>query len=174
MTGKSFVDVLRSTKSGTVDATRNTTIVAKERHDLGRPNDAGYPVRAIRTKEWLYVRNYAPETWPAGNPETGYKNVDDSPTKTLLISGFDEYYRMSFGKRPAEELYHVSEDPDCLRNLAADRAHAVAMRELRDRMEKILKEEGDPRMLGNAAFFDTIQYTGPRRHSYDEWLKNQK
>jgi N-sulfoglucosamine sulfohydrolase len=174
MTGKSFVDVLRSPKSGTVDPTRNTMIVAKERHDLGRPNDAGYPVRAIRTKEWLYVRNYAPDTWPAGNPETGYKNVDDSPTKTLLIAGFDEYYRMSFGKRPAEELYHVSEDPDCIRNLATDRAHAVTMRELRDRMEKILKEEGDPRMHGNAAFFDTIQYTGPRRHSYDEWLKNQK
>jgi len=174
MTGKSFVDVLKSGKSGQVDATRNVMIVCKERHDLGRPNDAGYPVRAIRTKEWLYVRNYTPDAWPAGNPETGYRNVDDSPTKTALISSFDEHYRMAFGKRPAEELYHVSEDPDCIKNMANDATLAITMRNLRDQMEKTLREEGDPRMNGNAAFFDTIQYKGARKHSYDEWLKNQK
>ncbi len=173
ITGKSFLDVLKSGKSGIVDASRDVMLVGKERHDLGRPNDAGYPARAIRTREWLYIRNYEPDRWPAGNPETGYRNVDDSPTKELLVSSFDEYYKMSFGKRPAEALYHVSEDPDCIRNLARNRDHALLMRGLRDRMEKMLREEGDPRMLGNAAFFDTIQYTGPRKHSYDEWLKNQ-
>jgi arylsulfatase A-like enzyme len=173
MTGQSFYSVLKSSKSGVVDPSRDTMIVCKERHDLGRPNDAGYPVRAIRTKEWLYVRNYEPDRWPAGNPETGYRNVDDSPTKTLIISSFDSYYKLSFGKRPAEELYHVSEDPECMKNLATDLTHALTMRALRDRMEKTLKEEGDPRLNGNAAFFDTIQYTGGRKHSYEEWLKNQ-
>jgi hypothetical protein len=49
----------------------------------------------------------------------------------------------------------------------------MVKRNLRDRMEKVLKEEGDPRLNGNAAFFDTIQYTGPRKHSYENWLKNQ-
>jgi arylsulfatase A-like enzyme len=174
MTGKSFVDVLKSGKNGQIDPTRNVMIVCKERHDLGRPNDAGYPVRAIRTKEWLYVRNYTPDAWPAGNPETGYRNVDDSPTKTAIIASFDEHYKMAFGKRPAEELYHISEDPDCIKNMANDATYAITMRNLRDQMEKTLKEEGDPRMNGNAAFFDTIQYKGARKHSYDEWLKNQK
>src|SRR5258708_3236182 len=173
ITGKSFLDVLKSGKSGIVDASRDVMLVGKERHDLGRPNDAGYPARAIRTREWLYIRNYEPDRWPAGNPETGYRNVDDSPTKELLVSSFDEYYKMSFGKRPAEALYHVSEDPDCIRNLARNRDHALLMRGLGGRMEKMLREEGAPGMLGNAAFFDTIQYTGPRKHSYDEWLKNQ-
>ncbi|MBM3785042.1 MAG: sulfatase [Acidobacteria bacterium] len=174
MTGKSFADVLRSPRSGQVDSSRNVMIVAKERHDLGRPNDAGYPVRAIRTKEWLYVRNYTPDAWPAGNPETGYRNVDDSPTKTLLIATFDEHYQLAFGKRPAEELYHVSEDPECMKNLAGDAANALVIRNLRSQMEKTLKEEGDPRLNGDAGFFDTIKYTGGRKHGYDEWLKNQK
>ncbi len=174
MTGKSFVDVLRSDKSGIVDATRDTMIVAKERHDLGRPNDAGYPVRAIRTREWLYIRNYEPDRWPAGNPETGYRNVDDSPSKTMIQSRFDGFYRMSFGKRPAEELYHVSEDPDCVKDVAQNRDHALIMRQLRDRMEGTLRKEGDPRMLGQEKFFDTIQYTGPKQHSYDEWLKHRQ
>lgn len=174
MTGKSFVNVLKSNQSGTVDTTRDVMLIGKERHDLGSPNDAGYPVRAIRTREYLYVRNYRPDDWPAGYPETGYRNVDDSPTKTFLISGFDQYYRLSFGKRAPEELYDMKNDPECLKNLAADLEYASTKRRLQDRMNEILKQEGDPRALGHAEYFDTIQYTGPRKHSYDEWLKNQK
>jgi arylsulfatase A-like enzyme len=174
MTGKSFLDVLKSGKSGIVDESRDVMLIGKERHDLGRPNDAGYPVRAIRTRDFLYVRNYHPERWPAGDPETGYRNVDDGVTKRVLLSGFDEYYRLSFGKRPAEELYHVSEDPDCIKNLATDLQFAQVKREMLERMNRMLKEEGDPRALGQEEFFETIQYTGPRKHAYDTWLKNRE
>jgi N-sulfoglucosamine sulfohydrolase len=174
MTGKSFVDVLKSPKSGTVDATRDVMLIAKERHDMGRPNDAGYPVRAIRTPEYLYVRNFEPGRWPAGNPETGYRNVDDSPTKTLMLSSFDRPYQLAFGFRAAEELYKVSEDPECLNNLAARPEHAQTKRTLRERMETMLKEQGDPRLNGNAAFFDAIDYHGPKKHTYDNWLRNQR
>lgn len=173
VTGKSFLDVLKSKQSGTIDASRNTMLVAKERHDIGRPNDAGYPVRGIRTREFFYARNYEPARWPAGDPETGYRNVDDSPSKRQVLNKFDDYYRMSFGKRPAEELYDIQADPECLNNLAANPKYALEMRKLRDRMEEMLRAEGDPRMLGRADFFDTIRYTGPRGHSYDEWLKHK-
>lgn len=172
MTGRSFLDVLRAGRSGQVDATRNLMLIGKERHDLGRPRDAGYPVRAIRTPEFLYVRNYVPDSWPAGNPETGYRNVDDGPTKRFLLSSFNEYYRLSFGLRPAEELYLVREDPDNVNNVAKDPQYAEAKRKLRERMEELLRGEGDPRMLNRADFFDTIEYVGPRNHSYEAWLKN--
>ena len=145
--------------------------VIKERHDLGRPLDAGYPVRAIRTPEYLYIHNYEPDRWPAGNPETGYPNVDNSPTKTLLTSRFDESYRMSFGKRPREELYLIAEDPDCITNLARDPKHRAAKERLRDEMEAALRAEGDPRMFGLGWIFDTYEYTGPRNHSYEAWLE---
>jgi arylsulfatase A-like enzyme len=174
VTGRSFVDVLKSNRSGTVDEARNVMLIGKERHDLGRPNDAGYPVRGIRTRDYLYVRNYEPDRWPTENPETGYRNVDDGPTKEFLLRGFDEYYRMSFGKRPAEELYYVRTDPDCMKNLATDLEYARIKRDLQERLDRMLREEGDPRALGNAAFLDTIQYTGPRRHAYSEWEKNSK
>jgi N-sulfoglucosamine sulfohydrolase len=173
MTGKSFLELLRSGKSGFVDPSRDVVLVGKERHDLGRPHDWGYPVRGIRTREFLYVRNYHPERWPVGNPETGYRNCDASPTKDLLLSGFDEYYRMSFGKRPPEELYDIRADPDCVNNLATDLKFAKVKRELQRRMNELLRQEGDPRALGHAEYFDTIQYVGPRRHAYDTWLKNQ-
>ena len=169
ITGKSFVNVLK----GGSDPARNVMLIAKERHDLGRPNDAGYPVRAIRTPEYLYVRNYTPDAWPAGNPETGYRNVDDSPTKTLMISSFDDHYKLAFGHRAPEELYDIRTDAACLHNLAQNPQHAPLRRQLRERMEEMLKAEGDPRMLGRADFFDTIQYVGPKKHSWETWKKNQ-
>ncbi|MDX1984641.1 MAG: sulfatase [Bryobacteraceae bacterium] len=174
MTGRGFLDVLRSTRTGFVDPARNVMLIGKERHDIGRPNDWGYPVRAIRTPEYLYVRNYEPDRWPVGNPETGYRNCDDSPTKRFILNRFDEQYRLSFGKRPPEELYDMKTDPDCLRNLADEGKHVLAKRALRERMEAMLKEEGDPRLNGNAAFFDTIRYTGGSQAGYDQWLEFQR
>ena len=120
------------------------------------------------------MRNYEPDRWPAGDPETGYRNVDDGPTKEFLLSGFDEYYKMSFGTRPAEALYLVKTDPDCINNVATDLKYAQTKRQLLEKMEETLRGEGDPRMLGRADFFDTIEYTGPRKHSYDNWLKNRQ
>ncbi len=59
MTGKSIASLLRSEQSGWIED-RNVMLVGKERHDLGRPNDLGYPVRAIRTRDFLYVHNFHP------------------------------------------------------------------------------------------------------------------
>lgn len=174
MTGTSFLDLLRSDKAGKIDPNRNVMLVAKERHDIGRPDDQGYPVRAIRTPEYLYIRNYYPARWPAGNPETGYRNVDDSPTKTLVTGSFDRHYKLSFGKRPAEELYAVTKDPECMTDLALDPEFTAVRRKLLERMEEMFRAEGDPRMLGNERFFDTIRYVGPRKHSYENWLKNNQ
>ncbi len=173
MTGKSFADVLRSPGSGWIDRSRNRMVIGKERHDLGRPNDWGYPVRAIRTPEHLYVRNYEPDRWPVCNPETGYRNCDDGPTKEHILTSFDHYYKLCFGKRPAEELYRVDRDPDCVNNLAADPANGKILAQLRQELEDSLRKDQDPRILGNGAVFDTYKYTGARKHAYDTWLKNQ-
>ena len=173
MTGRSFLDLLESGKSGTIDATRNRMLAGKERHDVGRPHDRGYPIRALRTPDYLYIRNYEPDRWPAGNPETGYPNSDVGPTRSLLLRKFDAFYKLSFGKRPAEELYRISDDPDCVTNLAGRPEFDQTREELRREMEQRLREEQDPRMLGNAAVFDTYEYTGPRWNAYDTWLRNQ-
>lgn len=171
MTGRSFADLLRSDKAGRIDPTRNRMVVGKERHDLGRPHDQGYPVRALRTPEYLYVRNYEPDRWPVGNPETSYPNCDNSPTKTLITSKFDGFYRLCFGKRPAEELYRITDDPDCVKNLAGDPAlHALKSR-LREELETLLRADQDPRVLGHGDVFETYQYVGDRSHSYENWLK---
>lgn len=173
MTGRSLVKTLRSEKSGWIDKSQNVMLVGKERHDLGRPHDWGYPVRAIRTTDFLYAHNYFPDRWPAGNPETDYPNCDASPTKELikLLGGY--YYDLSFGKRPADALFKLSDDPECIRNLASDPFYAPTMKKLREKLFAELREEKDPRALGNGSIFDTCKWTGNRAKSYDAWLKKQ-
>ena len=58
-------------------------------------------------------------------------------------------------------------------NLAQDLAHEGTVARLRGRMMALLREEQDPRALGQAAIFDTYQYVGGRQKGYDTWLKTQ-
>ncbi len=129
ITGRSLVPIFQSNRSGQVVAARDHVLIGKERHDVGRPDDAGYPVRGIVKDGWMYLENFAPDRWPAGNPETGYLNVDGSPTKTQVLelrrSRTDvRFWRQSFGKRPGEELFRITDDPECLNNLAEHPDHA--------------------------------------------------
>jgi N-sulfoglucosamine sulfohydrolase len=173
MTGRSLASLLRSKKSGMIEG-RDVMLVGKERHDLGRPDNFGYPVRAIRTPEFLYVRNYHPERWPACNPETNFGNCDDSPTKEVIKLLGGHYFDLSFNFRPADELYRLSDDPHGLRNLANDPAYAETMSELRQRMLEQLRADGDPRALGNGSIFDTYEYVGTNpSKNWNLWLKAQ-
>jgi len=172
MTGRSLANILRSEKSGWIE-NRDVMLVGKERHDIGRPNDLGYPVRAIRTKEFLYIHNFHPERWPACNPETDFGNCDPGPTKEAIKSLGGHFYELSFGKRLPDELYDIQRDPECVNNLANDLAFEPTVGQLRYKMMGMLKDEGDPRALGNGAIFDTYKYVGGRAKGYETWLKAQ-
>ncbi len=163
MTGKSFLNLLLSDKSGRIDKNRTFSLVGRERHDMGRIDGdqiaVGYPVRAIKTDKYLYSHNYKPYRWPAGDPEYGYNNCDDSPTKSYLTELKEndpdyKYYLMSFGKRPSDELYDIETDPDCVNNLASDPIYASVVKELKSKMDKALKLQKDPRVLGKGDIFD--------------------
>ena len=157
--GRSLVEQLMSPKSGTVDPKRDHVLVGKERHDIGRPGDAGYPIRGIVKGNLLYLRNFETDRWPAGNPETGYMAVDASPTKSEILdlrrSGADDsFWRLAFGRRGAEELYNLDEDPACVRNLVSDLEYAPAREALAAQLADALKAQEDPRMFGQGSIFD--------------------
>ena len=163
MTGCSFLDVFLTDKEGQIDIQKTATYFGKEKHDPGREGDLGYPVRCVRNHQYLYIRNFEPTRWPAGNPETGFTNCDYSPTKRKVIElneqGISKYYDLAFGKPPLEELYDIREDPECLQNLALKSDY----KELKDSMWKQLKafliESGDPRLTVSPDYFDTMETT---------------
>lgn len=179
VTGKSLTDIFFSEQEGSVAAERDFVLVGKERHDVGRPDDQGYPVRGIFKGDYLYLRNFKPERWPKGNPETGYLNCDGSPTKTYILDtrrkkGIMEYWQLNFGKRVVEELYNVIEDPFCMNNLALDETYSELKNELSAEMTQKLNEQGDPRIIGNGDIFDNYPYQGAVQNYYNRYIAGEK
>ncbi len=159
MTGRSFLDVLMSNRSGRVDPKRASAFSGRERHSHARFDNLGYPCRAIRSYQYLYIRNFKPERWPAGDPE-GFYDIDDGPSKEHVLKNRNRpdvrrLFEAACGKRPAEELYDIQKDPGCLENLASSPAHAEVRAKLRAELERTLIAQKDPRMLGAGDIFES-------------------
>jgi len=148
---------------------RDAMFLERERHANVRKGDLSYPVRGIRTPEYLYLRNFEPDRWPAGDPEFywavgPYGDIDDSPTKQMLIKDKPQpYFDLCMGKRPAEELYVLKDDPDQVKNVAAEPRMAAVKAKLAARVDAWMKQTGDPRATDpHTGFWDRAPYSGAR------------
>ncbi|MCP5119953.1 MAG: sulfatase [bacterium] len=169
MTGRSLLNVLLSAGEGRVNPERDRVFTAMERHAWARTGGLGYPMRAIRTYDHLYIRNFEPDRWPAGIPDGyGYGEIPNCPTKTFMLEHRDSaeyghFFDLACAKRPAEELYHLASDPYQLVNVAATPAHARARQALRDQLDQCLRDTGDPRLTGGEIIWDTTPFYGRKR-----------
>jgi len=145
---------------------RNEMFLERERHANVRRGDLSYPIRGIRTRDYLYLWNLEPDRWPAGDPEHywavgEFGDVDNSPTKSYLLAAKPEpYFSLSFAKRPAEELYDLRRDPGQIHNIAAQ--SPALCRQLRARVTRWMQRTGDPRAQGPTDFWDKAPYSGPK------------
>ena len=177
--GKSFLNILNTAKKGLIDKSRDHVLIGKERHDVGRPDDAGYPIRGIVKEGYLYLINFKLNRWPAGNPETGYLNCDASPVKTIILTmrragGSQKYWDLCFGRRYEEELYNIASDPDCIVNLAADPGLNSVKHKLREQLLLELGEQEDPRIIGNGDIFDEYPYaSASTRDFYNRYMRGE-
>jgi N-sulfoglucosamine sulfohydrolase len=183
MTARSFLDTLTSGKAGRVDPKRHHVLTGKERHVPAQETGmGGYPMRAIRTYDFLYIHNFKPDRWPSGYPagyaepveidvsnprgtKFGYADTDASPTKSYMIKHRDDpevrkLFELAFGKRPAEELYDLQKDPAQLNNVAGRPQYAEIQEKLADALMAELKATRDPRVLGKGDIFDKYPYYG--------------
>jgi arylsulfatase A-like enzyme len=171
MRGRSLLPTLLSDKDGLVDKKRDHVIFGKERHVPAQraPSLDGYPCRGIRTEKYLYIRNFAPERWPAGvvsgatHPMGIHADCDNGPTKKYLVDNRDDpkikpYYDLSFGRRPAEELYDIAKDPDQITNVAGVAKYAKVKGKLSALLMAELRETADPRVIGGGEEFDKYPY----------------
>jgi N-sulfoglucosamine sulfohydrolase len=174
--GKSLTGIFRSEN----EQIRDHVLIGRERNDVGRPDDQGFPIRGIVKDHFIYIKNYEPGRWPAGNPETGYMDTDGSPTKTAILNAgkadrADAFWKLSFGKRPAEELYDLRKDPYSIVNLADRNDLQRTKIALRTQMEKELRAQSDPRMFGKGYIFDQYFYAEPKvRDYYNRFKKGEK
>lgn len=185
MNARSLLPQLTAEASGQIDATRTFVITGRERHvGSAREGNRPYPHRALRTKDFLYIRNFAPDRFPMGDAKTvteteapdataieadtrvAFADMDASPTKAWLIAHRNDpqwtwHYNYAFGKRPAEELYDLQSDPDQTRNVAADPAYAPQRDQLAGELLARLKDAGDPRVVDADCRFEHAPFTDP-------------
>ena len=165
ITGRSLLPVLTAPASGRVDPRRDCVYLGLERHTWCRPDGATYPMRAVRTADYLYIRNFAPDRWPTGGPDfvssnkTFHGDVDGGPIKDFMEDPanqrrFPAEFALCYGKRPLEELYDVRSDPHQIHNLAADPAHRDLRVKLWQQLRDYLAKTGDPRLDGRDPWQD--------------------
>jgi uncharacterized sulfatase len=172
-------NLLPALDEGSTDSElRSWALIGRERH-VGSARDGflPYPVRALRTPEFLYIRNFKPDRWPMGAPleaakaepnmeqiakntRAAYADLDSAPTKTWLIEHRNDkdltsYLAWAWMRRPLEELYDIAKDPHQLRNLAEDPAHKTTLEGLRNQLMTELKANDDPRLTDS---FDSLPY----------------
>lgn len=175
MTARSIMPLLTSDAQGRIDPKRDRVFTGRERHTPAQAAgiSGGYPMRALRTDRFLYIRNYKPERWPMGTPDptdaymegAWLSATDNGHTKSYMWANRDHpkvrpLYDLAFAKRPAEELYDVEKDPYQLNNIAADPDYAKARRELAEQLSQYLRRTGDPRELGTGDRMDEGEYLG--------------
>jgi arylsulfatase A-like enzyme len=98
------------------------------------------PQRAIRTPRWKYIRFFDEY------PHAVLPNIDDSPSK-------DAFVEAGWGERivPREQLYDLVLDPQEGHNLAAEQAFEHVRAELAERLERQMRDTGDPLLDGPVA-----------------------
>jgi arylsulfatase A-like enzyme len=144
--GRSFAPVLR----GKARTHRNEIIASHS----GDGDWNVYPMRCLRTSRFKYILNLHPEfeytthidrADPADGRfyfDTWVEKAKADPAAAAVVRRYHEH--------PAEELYDVVSDPREMRNLAADPKHARTLRQMRERLQAIMKEQGDEgRVYGN-------------------------
>ena len=185
LNGKSLWPVLSSKKSGQVDPERTWVVTGRERHVAGaRAGNLPYPQRALRTKDFLYVRNFAPDRYPMGDPKgvtanntptmndlenntyAAFADMDASPAKAWLIVNRTDpkwkwHYDYAFAKRPAEELFDLRADPDQVKNVAGEKEYEATRKQSAERLTKTLTDAGDPRLVEKDCRFEKPPFTDP-------------
>ena len=137
--GRSFAGILRGTAT-----THRDRVFATHSGD-GDFNV--YPIRAVRTPGWKYLRNLHPEfqhhthisrsSGPSGLVywKTWLAAAERDPAAAATVRRYTT--------RPAEELYDLAADPHELRNLAADPQQASRLATMRADLDAWMKQQGD-------------------------------
>ncbi|WP_225444021.1 sulfatase family protein [Echinicola arenosa] len=198
--GQSFLNILTSEDNKIKGRVMDYALSGRERHSSSRYQNWGYPQRAIRSKDYLYIWNMKPERWPAGAPQkydpkdeskllpmhgigsdgnyipqSAYTDIDDCPTKTYLLEHHEDrdikpYFDLAVAKRPEFELYDIQNDPACLENLVGKAEYIDVEKRLNEALVLELKKTQDPRVVGP----DQDVFDTYRRYSHNRNFPSPK
>lgn len=140
LSGRSFLEVLTGNKQ------QHRPHVFFTHSGDGQMNR--YPIRAVRTAEWKYIRNLDPTAEHHTHIDKGNATADgraywDSWVEKARTDAHAAAVVRRYHTRPAEELYDMVNDPAETRNLALEPQHAGRLKMLRDELDAWMKGNGD-------------------------------
>ena len=139
LSGRSFLAVLRGQRSEHRD---KVFITHSGDGDMNR-----YPLRAVRTRDWKYIRSLDPDAEHHTHVDKAAKGDGrdywDSWVEKAKVDSTAAAIVRRYHKRPAEELYDLNSDPWELKNLAADENHADRLKSQRADLDAWMKDQKD-------------------------------
>jgi len=135
MAGKSLLPILDQEDA----KDRDTVYGSHQFHEI----TMYYPMRMVRTRTHKLIRNLAhPLPYPFAS------DIYNSPSWQGVLQRNDNMLgkrsRDAYEHRPKEELFDLAKDPDELNNVAADRAYASLLKELRGKLLEWQTATKDP------------------------------
>lgn len=115
------------------------------------------PQRTIRTTRYKYIRRWGDRRRPV------LPNTDDGPSKDLLLR-----YGWAEREIPAEQLFDLVFDPNEANNLASDPGHGPTLADLRERLERWMRETEDPLLAGHVDPPPGVEINDPDQRSASE------
>jgi N-sulfoglucosamine sulfohydrolase len=142
--GKSFAPVLK----GKSRKHRAEIFASHTADNNGQMNC--YPMRAVRTERFKYIRNLRPDLAYHTHIDRGLgrdgKDAWDSWVKRAETAPAAAAIVRRYHQRPPEELYDVVEDPHETRNLALAPEHAQTLKTLRGKLDAwmlLMNDQGE-------------------------------
>ncbi len=132
--GKSLLPILDQSH----EPDRNVIYASHSLHEI----DQYYPMRAVRTKRFLYINNLA---YQLPFPISG--DIAQSKTWKAVVEGHANLGRRkieSFLQRPQEELYDLQKDPEEINNVAAQPSYGDDLKLMRELLKNFRQKTSDP------------------------------
>ena len=117
-------------------------------------------IRAVRDQRYKYIRNLMPGRTRAQNIDYMNKMPTMIDMRRLNAVGklgtvaLRQYFEPT---KPDEELYDLDSDPFEVKNLAADPAHAAALKRLREELENWQDKIGDQGLVPEALLVEAMR-----------------
>ena len=133
--------------------TRGEVFAARDRCD-----ETTERIRAVRTVEWKYIRNFHPDR-PALQPNA-YKDGKAIVKRLRELNAAgqlsENHKKLLFAEtRPKEELYRITDDPSELHNVVDDPQFAEVLAEMRGALAEWIATTGDKGEQPEGAMYDS-------------------
>ncbi len=152
--GRPFTDVLLGNRSKHRDVIYTT--------HSGDGNRNVYPIRAVRTGQFKYIRNLRSDCYHSNHSDIDRKDgagaywnswdaaADSDPIAAAIVA---KYYQ-----RPAVEFYNLTDDPHEQNNLADDPSFEDQIQKMSAMLDQWMTSQGDTQKIFNEPY----PVTGPK------------